>query len=433
MIEIIKNIVHDIEEDVIKTRRDFHKYPELAYREFRTASLIAGKLKDIGCEIKIGKEIMDAKSREALPSNDILQKELERASNQGGDKEFLEQVKNGFPAIAAIISNGNGPTIAIRVDIDALPIQESSNEKHLPFKEGFASENTGVMHACGHDANAATGLGIAQVLMQLKDKINGTVKIIFQPAEEAICGARPMAESGFLDDVDRIYSLHYFSPWPSGDVTCVRGKGYLAISKFDVKFKGEAAHAGSQPEAGKNALLAAASAVMNLNSIPRNSEGGTRINVGTLKAGTARNAVCDEAFMEIETRGETTELNEYMREHAMRILKNSAETWSCDLEITPMGSAPGGSSDDDFADIVMAFAEKTKILNARHEQRSCGSEDFNCMLERVRQCGGKGAAITIGAAPGGKHHSPDFDLDENAIIKTIAFASGLILEIMNNY
>jgi aminobenzoyl-glutamate utilization protein A len=133
-------------------------------------------LQDIGCEIKIGREIMDAKSRMALP------------------------------------------------------VQESSDKKHFPLKKGFASVNAGVMHACGHDAHAVTGLGVAKVLMKLKDKIRGTVKIIFQPAEETICGAYPIVKSGFLDDVDRIMTIHYYSPWDAGLVSCTRGQnGHLAI------------------------------------------------------------------------------------------------------------------------------------------------------------------------------------------------------------
>ena len=186
-----ENIANEINDEIVRLRRDFHKYPELGFTEFRTASLIARKLKDIGCEIKIGREIMDDESRMALPSAQVLKKEMERAAAQGGDAEFLKHVKDGFPAVAAVISNGKGPVIAFRVDIDALPVQESFDKKHFPFKKGFASVNDGVMHSCGHDAHAVTGLGVAEVLMKLKDKIHGTVKIIFQPAEELICGAHP--------------------------------------------------------------------------------------------------------------------------------------------------------------------------------------------------------------------------------------------------
>lgn len=425
----IENVAEEITPEMIRLRRDFHKYPELAFTEFRTASLIARKLKDLGCELKCGREIMDADSRLALPSEAILEKEFLRAVAQGGDAEYLPQVQHGFPAVAAVISNGQGPVIAFRVDIDALPVQESHDKAHVPFRDGFASCNEGVMHACGHDAHAVTGLGVAEVLMRFKDRIRGTVKIIFQPAEEIISGAYPIVKSAFLDDVNRIFAIHYYSPWAAGHVGCTRGQsGHLAISRMDARFRGRQSHSGSQPESGKNALLAAANAVLNLHAIPRNGKGATRINVGKLNAGTSRNVTCDEAVMEIETRGATTELNEYMHQHAMRILRASADMWDCQLVVTPMGSAPGGSSDSEFADRVMAYAKRANRLLPVDQQRNCGSEDFLCMLEHVRKRGGKGAVITIGAGPGGAHHSSEFDIDEAVIKKTIGFIAGFILE-----
>jgi aminobenzoyl-glutamate utilization protein A len=132
--------------------------------------------------------------------------------------------------------------------------------------------------------------------------------------------------------------------------------------------------------------------------------------------------------MELETRGASTELNEYMRENAMRILKTSAELWDCKLEVTPMGSAPGGSSDNDFADEIMAYVKKAKTLTASEKQRNCGSEDFICMLEHVRKRGGKGAVISIGAGPGKPHHSSEFDMNEAVINDSIVFISGFIIE-----
>ena len=426
----IENIADEINNKIISARRDFHKYPELGFREFRTASLIARKLKDIGCDIKVGREIMDADSRMALPNEDILKSELERAVAQGGDAEFMPLIKNGFPAVAAIISNGEGPVIAFRVDIDALPVQENFDETHLPFKECFASVNDGIMHACGHDAHAATGLGVAEILMRLKDQIQGTVKIIFQPAEEMICGAYPIVKSGFLDDVDRIIAIHYYSQWDSGLLSCTKEIGHLAMSKFDARFSGSQSHSGMQPEAGKNALMAAANAVLNLNAIPRNSNGATRINVGKLNAGTSRNVICDEAVMEIETRGASTALNVYMHNNALRILKAAADLWDCKLEVTPMGSVPGGSSDSDFADEIMNYAAKTKKLIPSGIQRNCGSEDFICMLEHVRMRGGRGAVMSIGAGPGGVHHSSEFDINEAVIKDSIVFISGFIIDFM---
>ena len=133
----IRNIADEQNNEIINLRRNFHTYPELAFTELRTASLIARKLKDIGCEIKIGREIMDVASRTALPPQDVLDKELARAVEQRGDAEFLNHVKDGFTAVAAVISNGKGPVVALRVDIDALPIQESSSKNIILPKMVF--------------------------------------------------------------------------------------------------------------------------------------------------------------------------------------------------------------------------------------------------------------------------------------------------------
>ncbi|MCK5844998.1 MAG: M20/M25/M40 family metallo-hydrolase, partial [Victivallales bacterium] len=178
----IKKIADELEPGLIDARRSFHKYPELALLEFRTASLIAEKLRGMGCEIRIGREIMDADSRVAVPERSVFDDELRRAVEEGAPEEYLDAVKDGFTAVAAVISNGEGPVVGVRVDIDALPVRETSYEGHIPVKCGFASVHGGVMHACGHDANAATGLGLAEVLERLKDDMRGTVKIIFQPA-----------------------------------------------------------------------------------------------------------------------------------------------------------------------------------------------------------------------------------------------------------
>jgi aminobenzoyl-glutamate utilization protein A len=431
MIDEIKKAADETSGEIIRLRRDFHKYPELGFTEFRTASLIARELRSAGCEIKIGREIMDPGSMIGLPPADALQREFDRALAQGADTEFLGPMRGGFTAVAAVIKNGDGPVTAFRVDTDALPIQERSNESHPPAAKGFASVNSGIMHACGHDAHTAAGLGAAKILMRLRDKIRGTVKIIFQPAEELICGAWPVVKSGFLDDVSRIFTIHFYSLWESGLLSCTREKGHFAISKFDAKFTGAQAHAGSRPEAGRDALTAAANAVLNLNAIPRHSDGATRVNVGRLTAGPGRNIICDEAVMELETRGETTALNDYMVDHAMRILKASADMRGCGLEITPMGFAPGGSGDPDFSSEIIDYAARTRVLNSSWRQRNCGSEDFHHMLDHVRKRGGKGAALSVGAGPGGKPHSPDFDINEEVLKDTAAFVSALIIERLN--
>ena len=136
------------------------------------------------------------------PTKKHLTKNWQRAKEQGGDEHFLESVKGGFTGVVGIVKNGEGPVIGLRFDMDALDIQEDLTDNHRPFREGFASVNGNVMHACGHDGHTAAGLGIAEILMKLKKEIKGTIKLIFQPAEEGVMGAKSMVTAGVVDDVD---------------------------------------------------------------------------------------------------------------------------------------------------------------------------------------------------------------------------------------
>ncbi len=155
------------------------------------------------------------------------------------------------------------------------------------------------------DGHAAIGLGLAEVLVGLRDCLSGTVKLIFQPAEEGVRGAKAMVAAGVVEGVDALLGLHLYSGWPTGRVVPGKG-GFLATSKFDAYFTGAPAHAGGAPQLGRNAMLAAATAVLNLHAIPRHADGVTRINVGRLIAGQGRNVIAPTAYLAIETRGATS-------------------------------------------------------------------------------------------------------------------------------
>ncbi len=141
--------------------------------------------------------------------------------------------------------------------MDALDLSEALDDSHRPFRDGFASCNPGMMHACGHDGHTTIGLGLAQVLKQYEAQLNGTIKLIFQPAEEGTRGARAMVAAGALDGVDYFTAIHIGTGVPEGTVIC-GSDNFMATTKFDVRFTGVAAHAGGKPEEGRNALLAAA-------------------------------------------------------------------------------------------------------------------------------------------------------------------------------
>ncbi len=247
------------------------------------------------------------------------QKIRQQARQEGVPEAELTPLRGGFTGVTAVLANGPGPVAVLRCDLDALPIQE---ETGLPL----ASAHPGVMHACGHDGHTAMGLGVAAILRAIPDSWSGTLKLVFQPAEEGVRGGRAVAESGFLDDVDFLLGTHIFGrSRPEGDCDVVPGAfGSLATTKLDAVFRGQAAHAGRFPEKGRSVMPAMAAAVSALYGIPRHSAGASRVNVGHMEAGSGRNVVADWGRLELEVRGATTEINDYMEENARRILEGAA-------------------------------------------------------------------------------------------------------------
>jgi aminobenzoyl-glutamate utilization protein A len=314
--------------------------------------------------------------------------------------------------------------------MDALDLVESSSPDHRPACEGFASINDGVMHACGHDGHTAVGLGVAEILARLKDQLRGTVKLIFQPAEEGVRGAKAMVGAGVVDDLDYLLGHHLYSGWPLGEIDPGRSN-YLATTKFDALLSGAPAHAGGRPQEGRNALLAAATAVLNLHAIPRHKEGATRINVGRLVAGTGRNVVCPHAHLVIETRGATTALNDYVYDYALRVLESAATMHGCTLEIRAMGSAQSGHSDAQLAARVQRIALDMGDLSIRPPEPGGGSEDFTYMMARVQERGGLATNIGVGADLGGwGHHTAEFDVDERALSIAVRLLSTVAINIL---
>lgn len=428
MIEKIKKYSDEIETKIIEYRRDFHKYAELGWTEFRTSSLIAKRLEELGYEILVGRDIINEKDMMGLPSEKELDETWNRALKQGGDKRYLEKMKGGFTGVVGIISNGEGPTIALRFDVDALPINEAKDFNHYPRKMEFASVNEGIMHACGHDFHGAVGLGVAEILSKYREDLKCKIKIIFQPAEEGVRGAKSIVSKGILNDVDYVFG-HHVKDYDLGEISSGLS-GYKATKKFDVKIIGKPAHAGGNPQDGNNALVAASTAVLNLYSIPRHNEGETRINVGKLKAGTGRNIIPDEAFMVIETRGSNTKISNYMYEKALKIIKTSCEMHDCTYEIKQMGEAPSGKSDPEIIRLVEDLANKIGGYKVNEIRSSGGSEDFMYMMTKVQENGGKAVNIGLGGANiGDGAHSHNFDINEKAIKKALVLLSLMVFEI----
>ena len=238
-----------LKEKTIVRRRDFHKHAEAAWTEFRTASIVAKTLQGLGFRALVGEEVVDGSAMMGVPAPAELERQVERALAQGGDKGWVEQMRGGKTGVVGLMEFAKpGPTVALRVDMDANDLVESDDPKHRPVREGFASVNKGAMHACGHDGHTAMGLGVAEVLAGLKDQLAGTIKLIFQPAEEGVRGAKAMMARGVVDDVKYIVGAHLgVNLKKTGQVAC-RTEGFLATTKFDAVFTGVPAHAGGAPE-----------------------------------------------------------------------------------------------------------------------------------------------------------------------------------------
>ena len=434
----IEALAEGLTEKFVAIRRDFHKYAESGWFEMRTASLIARRLTDMGFEVLTGSNVCLAESRMGLPDEDELEEHYVRAKEQGADIQFLARVKGGFTGVLGVLRCGEGPTVALRFDIDALGLNEDKTADHRPFKEGFSSVNPGMMHACGHDGHAAIGLGVAEVLMAVKDELRGTVKIIFQPAEEGVRGAKSIVDKGHLDGVDYVLACHITGRSTQedrvSDTTAGCG-GSLATSKMDAFFHGKSAHAGGSPEDGRNALAAAGTALQNLLAIPRNSASDTRVNVGTLQGGSGRNVIPEFAKMELEVRGKTTAGNIYMEQWAQRIIRASAEMHDCTYEVKKMGEAFLMESDLPLMERIAKVCRenlKTVRIHPQLRRESTGSEDFSYMMKRVQDQGGQASMLRILTDTAAVAHNSRFDFnDRDALPKAVKVLSAVVFDLLS--
>jgi aminobenzoyl-glutamate utilization protein A len=415
-------------------RRDFHKHAEAAWTEFRTASIVARELSALGYQVLTGAEVVDGEAMMGVPPPADLERHYQRALGQGADPVWAERMRGGKTGVVGVMRFGKpGPTVALRVDMDANDLGEAALEKHRPFREGFASVNTGAMHACGHDGHTAVGLGVAEVLAGLKDRLAGTIKLIFQPAEEGVRGAKAMLARGVVDDVKYLVGAHLgVTLRKTGQVAC-RTEGFLATTKLDATFTGVPAHAGGAPETGRNAILAAATATLNLHAISRHSQGASRVNVGVFQGGTGRNVIPAQALIKVETRGATTEINDYIYAEAIRIIQAAATMHGCGVTTQLMGGAAGCQSDAALADRVEGVARRQGLLPEILPAGNIGgSEDCTYFMERVQKNGGQATFIMLGTELAAGHHDSFFDINEDALVPGIALLSGVAADLLTS-
>jgi aminobenzoyl-glutamate utilization protein A len=408
-------------------RRDLHRHPEPAWREFYTTARLVDELERRPLDaLHVGPEILDGE-RSGVPDDEEFDRWRDQALAAGARADVLDRLDGGRTGLLAVLNRGEGPVVCLRVDIDALPVTEATDDDHVPAREGFRSENEGYMHACGHDAHAAVGVGVIDAI--LESGFSGTLKVVFQPAEEVVGGGGPVARSGHLDDVDALFAVHVGLDHPTGEVVAGVG-GFLAVQDLEAEFFGESAHAGGHPERGRHAVQAMATAVTNFHGIPRHGDGATRVNVGRVEGGTANNVIPDHARILAEVRGETTELMEYVDEHAEQVVRAAAEMHDCEVEVTRGSRAPSAESDPELAALVADAARAadgvTRVVDAADLG---GSEDATYLMRRVQDHGGRATYVTVGTDHPGGHHTPRFDVEEATLPVAVEVLTGAILAV----
>lgn len=373
-------------------RRDFHRHPELGFEEKRTASVIARELEKLD------------------------QLDLQTGIAGTGVTAFLE----GDPS---------GPVVLLRFDMDALPIEEESEEE-------YASENEGVMHACGHDGHMAIGLSAARILHDQREQLPGSVKFVFQPAEEGLGGAKRMIQEGVLEDPvpDVVLALHLWNEKPLGWFGISDGPMMAASEIFQIRIVGKGGH-GANPHEAVDPILAASQVVTGLQSIVSRElspiETGV-ITVGSFHGGSAHNVIPSEVKMEGTIRTFNPQTRKYVLERFEEIVSGIAESHGCWTEINVEEISPAVDNDPEIASMVRNVAAQLfPDLTLDSTYRTMTSEDMALMMEGYQSC-----YLLVGSANenlglNAKHHHPEFDFDERALIHGTALITAAAFALLD--
>jgi len=368
----VKELAEQYRNEIIAWRRDFHAHPELALEEFETADKVARELEKLGIKVtRVGKT----------------------------------------GVLGTLTGNHPGKTVALRADMDALAIVETTGVS-------YQSKNAGVMHACGHDGHTAMLLGAAKILSQLKDEIRGTIKFIFQPAEEVGLGALQFLEAGILEGVSAVFGAHLWPDIPTGKVSLEAGPRMASVAKIKITVKGASVH-GSMPNLGVDAIVAAAAIVMNLQTISSREISPLEpvvVSIGKFAGGTSWNILCDEVVMEGTTRSFSRETKNKLCEMIERVARNTAASLRAEAHVEYAETAPPTINDPHVSKIAAGALKKLYGEGAAVEApKVMGGEDFAYLMEAV-----PGAFALIGSGNKEKEtslplHQGKFNIDEDAL------------------
>lgn len=398
---IIDQKADEIENQVIEWRRYFHENPELSNREFNTAKKVAEHLQSLGLEVQTGV---------------------------------------AYTGVVAILEGGKpGPVVALRADMDALPVVERTD---VPFKSTMLGEyqgnEVGVMHACGHDTHIAMLMGVAEILTGIKDELSGTVKFIFQPAEEGAPigeggGAKMMVEEGVLKnpDVDVIFGLHISDDTPVGVIE-YRSEGIMAaVNSYNIRVKGKQAH-GSAPWNGVDPIVTSAQIINNIQTIvSRNLPLTTQaavVTVGIIRGGVRSNIIPEEVYMEGTIRTLDADMRETLFARLETIVTNTAESNGAEAILTINEGYPITYNDPELtAKMLPTLQESAGSENVVLIPAITGAEDFSFFQEEI-----PGLYFFIGGLPEGRepagHHTPDFFVSEDGLKLGVRTMSNLVID-----
>ena len=359
---------------IINTRRDFHKHPELSFKEFRTSKIVAEKLKNFGIETK---------------------------KNIG---------KTGVVGI--LKGEKNGPTIALRADMDALPIQETND---ISYK----SVNKGIMHACGHDAHTAMLLGAAEALSKMRHEIKGEIRFIFQPAEEGFGGAKYMIKDGAIDNVDEIYGMHVWNYQKSGTVGVQSGPVMAAADIFTIEINGIGGH-GAAPQGTVDSIVVASHLIQSLQTIvSRNTNPleSTVVTVGQINGGYNFNIIADKVILNGTARSYTNNNKTIIKKRMKEIINGIEKMYNAKIKLNYKDGYPPLINDERASKNVSNAATKIVGSNVIKPYLSMGGEDFSYYTNKIPGC-----FFFLGTSPKDRppmstpQHCSHFDIDEEAML-----------------
>lgn len=427
---LLESADDEITARAIERRRTFHRYPEPAWCEFQTTSRLVDAVEEIGVdEYFVGTDVLESDERLGVPKQAVREQWRTRAAEAGARSDVLDATAGGETGAVAVLDRGTGPVVGLRVDIDALPIEETMESAHAPVAAGFRSDHEGTMHACGHDAHMAIGLGVLERIAA--SSFDGVFKLFFQPAEEVLGGGKPMAGTDHVRDIDQFFALHVGLGHPTGTVVAGSNKP-LAVRQSQAVFTGKSAHAGLEPQNGRNAMQAMAAAIQNIYGISRHADDLTRVNVGQARAGSASNVVAPEAMIDLEARAGSNDVLEYVTGEVDRVLTAAAEMHDCAVTTTLEGQAPRVDSDPELAALVEDVARDVSgVKQAIRHAEFGASEDATYFMRRVAQNGGEATFVLVGTDHPSGHHTETFDVDETSIDIGIDVLSNAIRRALN--